>query len=607
MKPGVSRDFKLPLRWALIVPYVALVLMLALVVGLLSYRAADRAVSVVLDHLLEEVAGRIGQAVDRHVVGSGAALEAAFPDGLAAPTDIETELPALRTRFWTATSLHIDPNNYVYYGNTAGQAFGLFRHSLQEAELRVKLNPDEKRKIYRFRGIAGDLKLEREEERLFDPRERPWYKAGQTNKADTWTSVYIDFGTRELVATRARRVLDAGGNFAGVVASDMSLKQLNQFVRNLKVSPHGIAFILEPNGDLIASSVSPNVETSADGTHSRIGAGNSGNPLLAQVYAAVRQRMQTRATTDPAPAQPVLPARNAEVLDFTAADGQRIHAAFGQVRDTAGLDWHTVVAAPRGDFMQGVGANVIQTVLIALAAALLTVITGLAILSRVAGDLERLSAAARRVGEGELNTPVGIARHDEIGDLARSFEAMQQRLQTDKLTGLANRESLTLQLAQAIERYRHGPGDAFFGLLFIDLDDFKQINDRLGHEAGDRALIEVGDRLKAMVRSSDSVARYAGDEFAILVRDIDGRAALKAIREQIRNGLAGPLQCLDPADAAAIELGSSVGEAFFPGDGDNPAALIAHADRDMYAAKFASKGRVATSAASERNRYYKDS
>ena len=585
---------QLPLRWALIVPYVLLVLLLALVVGLLSYRAADRAVSVVIDHLLEEVAERIGQAVDRHVVGSSAALEAAFPDGLAAPADIECDMTGLRARFWIATSLHIDPNNYVYYGNTAGQAFGLFRHSLQEAELRIKLKAQDKRRYYHFRGINGQLQFEREEERLFDPRERPWYKAGQVNKADAWTSVYIDFGTRDLVATRARRVLDGGGNFAGVVATDMSLRRLNEFVRGLQVSPHGIAFIVEPNGDLIASSVSPNVETGPDGGHRRIGANASGNAVLAETYVAVKSLLDEQ----PALATGAGPqALRASVLDFTAADGQRIHAAVGRVKDSAGLDWFTVVAAPRSDFMAGVGDNVVRTVLLALAAAALTVLIGLAVLSRVAGDLERLSAAARRVGDGELDAPVGITRGDEIGDLARSFEAMQQRLQTDKLTGLANRETLNMQLAQAIARYRHAPGDPFFGLLFIDLDDFKQINDRLGHETGDRTLIEVGERLKVAVRASDLVVRYAGDEFAILVRDIDGRAALTRIRASVHQALTGPLHCLDPADAATVPLGASVGEAFFPGDGEDPSALIAHADRDMYRHKFALRGGGGRSAA----------
>src|SRR5690606_21790836 len=104
--------FRLPLRFVLIVPYVVLVLALALAIGVLSYSAGSRAVNTVSDHLLRETASRITQAIDRHIVGSGAVLEAAFPAGMAAPVDIESEFHELRTRFWIATSLHTDPNNY---------------------------------------------------------------------------------------------------------------------------------------------------------------------------------------------------------------------------------------------------------------------------------------------------------------------------------------------------------------------------------------------------------------------------------------------------------------------------------------------------------------
>ncbi|MCB2000490.1 MAG: sensor domain-containing diguanylate cyclase, partial [Rhodoferax sp.] len=74
------------------------------------------------------------------------------------------------------------------------------------------------------------------EGRLFDPRERPWYKAGERLDVQTWTSVYIDFGTSDLVATRARRVLGLDGQFEGVVATDVSLRALNNFVSQLRVS-----------------------------------------------------------------------------------------------------------------------------------------------------------------------------------------------------------------------------------------------------------------------------------------------------------------------------------------------------------------------------------
>ena len=130
MKP-LSRP---SLAWLLTIPYVALVLGLALLIAALSYQAASQAIDTVSDRLLSETVQRLGQAVERHVVGSGAVLEAAFPRGLAAPGDIRTELPALRTRLWIATTLHRDPNNYAYYGNRLGQFVGLWRYSDEAAQ-----------------------------------------------------------------------------------------------------------------------------------------------------------------------------------------------------------------------------------------------------------------------------------------------------------------------------------------------------------------------------------------------------------------------------------------------------------------------------------------
>ena len=98
-----SRSY-LSLRQVLTVPYVALVLTLALTIGTLSYVAGSRAVETVSEHHLQEIVARIGQAVDRHIVGSGAVLEAAFPNGMPAPTSIADDLANLRTRFWIATS-----------------------------------------------------------------------------------------------------------------------------------------------------------------------------------------------------------------------------------------------------------------------------------------------------------------------------------------------------------------------------------------------------------------------------------------------------------------------------------------------------------------------
>ncbi|MBU1237904.1 MAG: diguanylate cyclase [Gammaproteobacteria bacterium] len=560
------------LKVALIVPYVALVLGLAIAIGILSYAAGSRAVLVVSEHLLLETVGRIGQAVDRHIVGSGAVLETAFPAGMPAPPDIASDLDELRTRFWIATSLHTDPNDYVYYGNRSGQNLGVLRRSGEEGELRMKLVADEHRARYRFTGIDGPLRFESREKQMFDPRQRPWYKAGETNGSDIWTAVYIDFGTRELVATRARRVLSASGALEGVVATDVSLRALNDFVRNLKVSPNGLAFIIDGKGELIASSVSPNVRTLADGSNVRVAALESGDERLSATYGQVLATLAR---------QPTFP----QTITCETESGEYLHAAFDRVKDNAGLDWITVVAMPRKDFLGDVTRNVVETLVMGALAAVLAVVLGMRIIHWVTRDLNDLSHVARGVGEGEFSLPRAIDRHDEIGELARSFETMQQRLQTDRLTGVANRESFIRAVAKRIELSRRDARSKPFGVLFIDLNDFKLVNDQYGHDMGDRVLVEVAARLAQQVRSGDVVARYAGDEFVIMVQDIGSRALLESIRTTVEESLAQPMQ--SGAEAAGdVPISAAVGMAIFPGEGDVAEDLIKAADLDMYRRKM---------------------
>jgi len=573
-----KQRYRLSLRQVLTIPYVVFVLALALTIGGLSYVAGSRAVDTVSSNLLLETVGRIGQAVDRHIVGSGAVLEAAFPDGMPAQPTIDQDIQNLRTRFWIATSLHLDPNNYVYYGNRLGQGIGLYRHSRTEGELRIKLQPEEMRSYYRFTGIDGALKFHSREAKLFDPRVRPWYKAGQSESLHTWTAVYIDFGTADLVATRARRVLGRGGEFEGVVATDVSLRGLNDFVTRLKVSPNGLAFIVEPNGQLVASSASPNVRTLADGSKTRVSAAQSGHPVIAAAYAELRAHLAGNPS-----------ATGAQTFNFQAPDGQVIHAAFDRLKDDAGLEWFTVVAMPRSDFMAGVTENVVLTGVLSALAALIAIAIGLRILSWVAGDLKRLSEAALRVGDGQLDWPLGIQRRDEIGQLARSFETMQQRLQTDGLTNLANRDAFLLRLGQRIEQASASPERAQFAVLFIDLNRFKYINDHYGHEVGDQVLIEVAQRLCQVVTPHDLVARLSGDEFVVLLDRVDASQDLEHMRQLLEAALKQPFAALGHVPVTAVDFGGSVGEARFPQDGRDAQSLLKHADRRMYSRKFAER------------------
>lgn len=563
-----SRKKKVSLRIILICPYVALVICLAIAIGLLSYRTGSHAVKTVSEHLLHETVSRISQAVDRHVVGSVAALKTAFPEDLSAPSAIEDDFDNILTRLWIATSLHPDPNNYVYYGNIAGQAIGLYRHSDHLGELRVKYRAKDHRQRFQIDGLGRVPQFQSVEKQLFDPRVRPWFQAARTTQKDIWTSVYIDFGTLELVSTRARRVLAADGSLAGVVATDMSLRSLNDFVGNLNISPNGLAFIIEPNGDLIASSESPNIRTLADGQRVRVNAADSGHPLLSRIYQQLKSELN-KGMDDLA----------VTTFFFDDENGEQINVAFALFEDNAGLQWINVVALPDRDFMGGISQNVMLTVMIGVLATILVVLIGLRILHWVTTDLNTLSVAVNKVGSGCLEEPISIRRNDEIGMLAKSFQAMQYRLQTDHLTGLPNRYAFEQILNAAVEKSNNSTQGEKFAIFFVDINDFKLVNDCYGHDAGDQALIELALRLRTHVRQEDFVARYAGDEFVVLLQGVQSRSDLIPIRSTLEVALAQPLISLGKTISI---VSGAIGEAFFPEDGDNAKNLLVCADERMY-------------------------
>ena len=561
---------RLSLRTLLTLPFLGLVIALAVVIAVLSYRAGRDAVDTWSEQLLLETVGRIAQAVDRHVAGSEAVLEVAFPDGVAAPASIEADLDALRTRFWLATSVHLDPNNYAYYGDRRGHFFGLWRFSATQAEMRLRTDGQSPRRLYRFEGIRGALGPAVSESRIFDPRSRPWFKAGESKAVQTWTSIYIDFKTSELVATRARRVNNPQGEVEGVVATDLSLERVNTFLESLALSRNGVAMVVEADGQVIGVSRGPHLRTGADGTNQRLNAADSPDALVASAYAAVQGEIG-RTGDD-----------QARTGVFDGPDGGLVQVAYTRLRDTAGLDWLILVAVPRHDFMSGVVENFKLTVVLAALASLLTLAIGLWILHTVTRELARLTQAARRIGEGDWRTPLVSTRTDELGDLARTFAEMQSRLLTDQLTGLSNRDAVMRQIEDRVQRHRRRSDTQPFGVMFADLNQFKQINDRFGHAVGDEVLQEVARRLRGAVRAQDTVARYAGDEFIIVIDAVDHRRDAEVVRDQLAAALREPMKALGPGEPP---LGAAIGVAIYPEDGQDVETLIRHADTDMYRRK----------------------
>jgi diguanylate cyclase (GGDEF)-like protein/PAS domain S-box-containing protein len=209
-----------------------------------------------------------------------------------------------------------------------------------------------------------------------------------------------------------------------------------------------------------------------------------------------------------------------------------------------------------------------------------------------------MSSRPIRDGKGDVVGAVLVAKdiralRRALCDLAAANEQLEHQAITDALTGLFNRREADRRLREALDigrRYRRP-----FAVGVLDLDDFKGINDRHGHQAGDRVLQAVGKSLQASLRGSDVVARWGGDEFLVILHESDRQHA-RAVGERIVAGIAA-------AEVPALEvpIGASIGLAVFePGTDEpprsgpaDPGALVAGADRALYVAKQAGKGRIA--------------
>jgi diguanylate cyclase (GGDEF)-like protein len=169
--------------------------------------------------------------------------------------------------------------------------------------------------------------------------------------------------------------------------------------------------------------------------------------------------------------------------------------------------------------------------------------------------------------------------------LERTSHAATLRTQavTDPLTGLPNRHALQKAIDHAMAMARR-KGRAL-AVLFVDLDGFKDVNDACGHETGDRVLQEIARRFAGRTRDMDTVARIGGDEFVVVMEDLDDGRFAATLAGKLLTAAAEPLV----AQGRTLELTASVGISVFPGDGDDAAALIRHADTAMYAAKAAGK------------------
>ena len=239
------------------------------------------------------------------------------------------------------------------------------------------------------------------------------------------------------------------------------------------------------------------------------------------------------------------------------------------------------------------GTTVKMISVLALVAALLA-----AWVSRVVtGPLRAMVQAIAAFSRGQPHGALPVERRDELGELARGFRDMEAQIgqqmdelnrsrdamahlaHHDPLTGLPNRRMFEQRLGQALDRARRSSRPC--ALVFVDLDDFKSVNDKLGHAVGDAVLQAAAQAIVGAVRQVDTVARLAGDEFTVLCENVDTDDAARRVLDKLREAFATPLQ----VDGQPMVVRASMGISVYPMDGEDARTLLASADAAMYRAK----------------------
>jgi len=199
-------------------------------------------------------------------------------------------------------------------------------------------------------------------------------------------------------------------------------------------------------------------------------------------------------------------------------------------------------------------------------------------------ELERaLATSQRRLRGAQERIETLEARDSRLKQrflrLARKYSQARHAAHHDPLTGLPNRSLLLDRFNQAVTQgAREGRQVA---LLFVDLDGFKKVNDRLGHAGGDNLLRQVAGRLAACIRASDTACRYGGDEFILMLPEVAGLESAATVAGKIRTRLAAPYA----VDGSTIAVTASIGTAVYPVDGQDYCDLVRHSDIGMYRVK----------------------
>jgi signal transduction histidine kinase/DNA-binding NarL/FixJ family response regulator len=426
---------RVPLRAIVIVPFVLQIFGAVGLVGYLSFRNGQQSVSDLAAQVRNQVSDRAKQYLDSYLEKPQIVNDInarAFRGG-----QLKLEDPATVVRAFSQQVQIFRDISYIYLGGERKEHI-LASIELSDGQIWAAERTTFPKRIWYWVDTQGNhIPSDQEVIEDYNPGERPWYIDGLKSREPAWSSIYTFTYNEGLGITATTPLYDTAGNFRGVLAADLFIKTIGNFLRSLSFSPNGQIFIMERSGDIVTSSTTepPFSAKSTEANPQRLNALDSREPVIRKSV----DYLQTRFGN-------LQQIQQTQQLDFDI-DGERQFLQVLPYKDKWGLDWLVVVVMPESDFLAQINNNTRTTILLCLGGLVFATMLGIYTSRLITQPILRLGQASQAIAMGDLDQRVEEIQIKELGVLAQSFNQMAKQLR-DSFTAL---EDNNQDLEQRVE------------------------------------------------------------------------------------------------------------------------------------------------------------
>ncbi len=402
------------LQIILIISFVFQVFGAVGLVGYFSFRNGQKSVENLAEQLMVEIEALISEHLDTYLATPHIVNQLNKHALALGQLDLQ-DLRSMEQHFWRQSQV-FDLVSYIQFGNAQGEFVGLEIND--DRTLRYQVTEFQKSLQTYTIDSQGNRGTLLKTSPNYDPRNRPWYIVPQQADRPAWTDIYAWVNPPTLAITLGQPYYDSLGKFQGILATDLTIAQISDFLRTLKIGSSGQTFIFDSSGWLIATSANERPFTLVEDTPQRIQTKDSRDLLTRSTVEYLIEQFGSLTNID-----------EKQILHFKIK-GQRHFLNINFVRDEHGLNWIGAIVVPESDFMTEIHGNNRSTILFCIASLLVATLLGIITSSWITNPIRRLSHASRAIAKGDLDQKVEIKRIKELSTLSWSFNQMIEQLKT---------------------------------------------------------------------------------------------------------------------------------------------------------------------------------